>query len=65
MGYKVDKDGFMPRTKMNKYTSKIEHAIFNTYGYGKEGQEIIVALLEMREAWGGSKIRRQLEMEEE
>lgn len=65
MGYKVDKDGFMPRTRMNKHTSKIEQAIFATYGYGKEGQELFDALLELREAWGGSKTRRQIEMERE
>ena len=39
MRYKVDKDGFMPRTKMNTCASKIEQAIFATYGCGKEGQE--------------------------
>lgn len=65
MRYKVDKDGFMPRAKMNTYASKIEQAIFTTYGCGKEGQELFNALLELREAWGGSKTRRQIEMERE
>lgn len=65
MRYKVDKDGFMPKKIVDKNTSKIEEAIFKTYGFGKEGQELFNTLLEMREAWGLCKIKRQLEMESE
>lgn len=64
MKYEIDRDGFMSRNKMNKCMSKIEHAILETYGYDKDGEELFDALLEMRGAWGASKVKRQLENEE-
>lgn len=58
---KVDETGFTPKKQMLKYQNKITKAIFNTYKYD-EAEEIYEAMLEMAEAWGMSRFKREKEL---